>query len=280
MDYTNWTTSLSVSFGRRWTYDFAILTLSGGLNFNLLNNVYDPNLYLPVDTTIGDNCNDWGWTNSIWSSVSLDGRNVNYDPSKGWFVSQRFSWTGLMPLVEDQFFMRSDSKLELYAPLADVPVGEKWAFRLVLMGYSGFSFILPASGVTGELYAPGASNKLYIDGMFNGRGWSADSSTKGMAMWSNIIELRWPFLPGMASLDFFADAVVLKDNLVEMGSIRLQDWRFSFGLGPRICMPQFPLRFLFSFPFRFNEDGNFVWREGSEKQAGFTFVLSFNIVNK
>lgn len=280
MDYTNWTAAFSASLGRRWIYDFAILTLSGGLNFSLLNNIYDDMIYSPVDTTIGDDCNNWGWTNTIWSSVSLDGRNINYDPTKGWFVSQRVSWTGLIPVVEDQFFMRSDSKLELYAPLADVPVGEKWTFKLVLMGYSGLSFQIPASGVAGEEYAPGSSNKLYIDGMFNGRGWSAESSVKGMAMWSNTVELRWPFVPGVAALDFFADAVVLKDNLFELGNITLQDWRFSFGPGIRICMPQFPLRFLFAFPFQFDDSGNFKWRDGAENQAGFTFVLSFNLVNK
>ncbi|MCR5699752.1 MAG: outer membrane protein assembly factor BamA [Treponemataceae bacterium] len=274
MDYTNWTTSFAASLGRRWTYDFAILTTSGGISFNLLNNVYDSLSYTPVDTTISDTNNDWGWTNTIWGAVSLDGRNVNYDASKGWFVSQRLSWTGIIPLIEDQFFLRSDTKLELYAPLADVPVGEKWAFKLTLMGYSGFSFQVPVTG-----YEIGSSNKLYIDGMFNGRGWSSDSSTKGLMMWSNIVELRWPFLPGIAALDFFFDAIVLGDSDTPfVMDANLPNWKFSFGLGPRICMPQFPLRFLFTFPFYFDDTGAFNWR--TEDNAGFTFVLSFNIVNK
>ncbi|MDY6031734.1 MAG: outer membrane protein assembly factor BamA [Treponemataceae bacterium] len=274
MDYTNWTTSFAASLGRRWSYDFAILTTSGGISFNLLNNVYDSFNYTPVDTTVSDTNNDWGWTNTIWGSVSLDGRNVNYDATKGWFVSQRLSWTGFIPVIEDQFFLRSDTKVELYAPLADVPVGDKWSFKLSLMGYSGFSFQVSVPG-----YEIGASNKLYIDGMFNGRGWSADSSTKGLTMWSNIVELRWPFLPGIAAFDIFFDAVVLGDSDSPFVlDASLSNWKFSFGFGPRICMPQFPLRFLFTFPFHFDDTGAFAWR--TEDNAGFTFVLSFNIVNK
>ena len=98
-------------------------------------------------------------------------------------------------------------------------------------------------------------------------------------MWSNIVELRWPFLPGIAAFDIFFDAVVPGDSDSPFVlDASLSNWKFSFGFGPRICMPQFPLRFLFTFPFHFDDTGAFAWR--TEDNAGFTFVLSFNIVNK
>ena len=272
MDYTNWTTSVGASVGRRWTPDFAILTLAGGISFNLLNNVYDPEMYTPVDTTISEYNNDWGWTNSVWSSFSIDDRNINYDPSKGWFASQRLSWTGLIPAIEDQFYLRSDTKLEGYVPLVDWAVSEHWSLQLILAGYTGLSFQVPSANTT-----IGATNQLYIDGMFNGRGWGIESGEKGQAMWSSYVELRWPFVKGMLAADFFFDAVALKDTLQDLGNLTLNDFKFSFGPGLRIAMPQFPLRFLLANTFYF-KDGQFTWRE--DNKADWQFVLSFNIVNK
>ena len=272
MDYTNWTTSLSASLGRRWTPDFAILTLAGGISFNLLNNVYDPEMYTPVDTTISEYNNDWGWTNAIWASFSVDDRNINYDPTKGWFASQRLSWTGLIPAIEDQFYLRSDTKLEGYLPLVDWEVSEHWSLQLILAGYTGFSFQIPSANTT-----IGATNQLYIDGMFNGRGWSSASNVKGQAMWSSYVELRWPFVKGMLAADFFFDTVALKDTVQDLANLSLNDFRFSFGPGLRIAMPQFPLRFLLANTFYF-KDGQFTWRE--DNKADWQFVLSFNIINK
>lgn len=272
MDYTNWTTSVGASVGRRWTPDFAILTLAGGISFNLLNNVYDPEMYTPVDTTISEYNNDWGWTNSVWTSFSIDDRNINYDPSKGWFASQRLSWTGLIPAIEDQFYLRSDTKLEGYVPLVDWAVSEHWSLQLILAGYTGLSFQVPSANTT-----IGATNQLYIDGMFNGRGWGIESGEKGQAMWSSYVELRWPFVKGMLAADFFFDAVALKDTLQDLGNLTLNDFKFSFGPGLRIAMPQFPLRFLLANTFYF-KDGQFTWRE--DNKADWQFVLSFNIVNK
>ncbi len=272
MDYTNWTTSVGASLGRRWTPDFAILTLAGGISFNLLNNVYDPDMYTPVDTTVSEYNNDWGWTNAVWASFSVDDRNINYDPSKGWFASQRLSWTGLIPAIEDQFYLRSDTKLEGYLPLVDWEVSEHWSFQLILAGYTGLSFQVPSANTT-----IGATNQLYIDGMFNGRGWGTESSVKGQAMWSSYVELRWPLVKGMLAADFFFDAVALKDTVQDLSTLNLNDFRFSFGPGLRIAMPQFPLRFLLANTFYF-KDGQFNWRENGK--ADWQFVLSFNVINK
>ncbi|MGP1586791.1 MAG: outer membrane protein assembly factor BamA [Treponemataceae bacterium] len=273
MDYTNWTTSFSSSLGRRWTPPFAILILTGGIGFNLLNNVYDSNIFKPVDSIIRENCNNWGWTNNIFLSFSMDDRDVAFDPKKGWFFSERITWTGLIPKVEKQFFLRNDLKLEGYYPLANIPVSEKWSFILVLAGYSGFTFQVPTKDSQ-----IGSSNKLYIDGMFNGRGWNNIASIKGQVMWSNYVELRWSFLPGLFALDFFFDAVYLQDSVSNLSKMNIDDWRFSFGPGLRVCMAQFPLRFMLASAFKF-KDGQFQWNKGNGA-VPLDFVLSFNLVNK
>lgn len=269
MTYERWKWSLGLSLGHRWTPDWAILSLSGGITGSLINNEYDESLYTPVDTTISKYSNNWGWSNSVWTAFSIDDRDINYDPSSGWFVSQRLAWYGLTPL-ETEFFLRTDTKLESYFTLMNLPVSEKWNFKLVLAGYSGLSFQFPLPD-----YPIGTSSQLYIDGMFNGRGWtSIYDSYRGRALWSNILELRMPVVPHILAIDWFGDAAAVKDDANALfNDLSIEDFFFSTGPGIRFTIPQFPLRLLFANTFRV-EDGSVKWNNK------WKFVLSFNITNK
>lgn len=269
MEYERWQLSADHSLAHRWTPNWAILTLSGGLTNSVANYIYDDKLYTPVDIGISRYANNWGFTNSIWTKWSMDGRDINYDPSKGWFFSEKIAWFGLTPIETDYYF-RSDTKLEGYATLLDLPVSEKWSFKIVFAALTTLSFQAPA---------PGSSvsdiHKLYVDGMFNGRGWTEIySNVKGKAMLSQNLEIRIPLVPRMLALDGFFDAVAVKEDLGAMLSdVSLGDFYFSFGPDLRILMPQFPLRLLLANCFRI-QNGNFKWGDT------WKFVLSFNIVNK
>ena len=269
MKYEHWKTSLTSAVGRRWTPDFAILTLSGGITNSLINNIYDADLYTPVDTSVSEYANNWGLQNSIWSGFSVDSRDVNYDPSKGWFASQKLAWYGLTPW-ETEFFLRTDTKAEAYVTLFNIPVTDTWSFKTVLAAYSGLSMLFPVPGTS-----IGDSSKLYIDGMFNGRGWTdIYDSVRGKAMWSSNIELRCPVAPGIISVDGFFDAAVIKDEPSQVFTdLSLEDFYFSVGPGLRFSIPQFPLRLLFANTFR-DTDSGIKWYDN------WKFVLSFNLVNK
>lgn len=280
MDYEQLKWTSGFSLGRRWTPDFAILSFASGISFSLKNNMYDTDLWTPVDSSISDYANKWGWQNSIWSSFSIDDRDVNYDPSAGWFASQRLTWYGITPW-EDEYFLRTDTKLEKYFTLLKWQATESWLFKVVLMGYSGLSLQVPA--VNSQV---GDSSRLYIDGMFNGRGWTSIYNTnRGRALWSNILELRIPLVPGVLALDLFADAAAIKDSPYEMFTeLKKEDFFFSFGPGIRFTIPQFPLRLLFANTGKFGSsdssdnygvgDGKWHW------DKNWKFVLSFNITNK
>ena len=261
-NYNGLSASLGTGLSRRFVYDYAILSLSAGLSNSLNNNIYDENLYVPVDTGVSTYANRWGITNYIYTGVSVDNRDVSYYPTKGWFTSQNFTWYGLIPGLEKEFFLRTDTKLEGYLKLMDIPL------KLILSGYSGISVLFPtASGITD-------SHKLYIDGMFNGRGWTENYKVnKGQVLISNKLELRLPIVPGIIGVDAFFDAAAIKSSFQDLSSLSINDFYFSFGPGVRFLHPQFPLHLLFAWKFK-TTDG-----VPSFDTNPFQFVLSFNITN-
>ena len=268
MEYERWRLSAEHSLAYRWMPDWAVLSLSGGLTNAITDFVYDEDLFTPLDPTVTRYANHWGLTDSIWVKWSMDARDINYDPSKGWFFSERVAWYGILP-IEVDYFLELDTKLEGYVTLFNFPITEKWAFKMVLAGISSLSlqFPTPHSQVSDI-------NKLYLDGMFNARGWTEIyNSDKGSAMWSNNLELRVPVVPGMLAIDGFFDIAVIKNTPRELFSAGIEDFYFSFGPDIRILMPQFPLRLLFANCFRI-KDGKVDWGDTMK------FVLSFNLVNR
>ena len=274
MNYNNLSIDFAASLGRRWTPDFAILSVTGGFSSSILRNFYDASIYTPVDSLIADNQKSWGVENAIWVAFSIDDRDLNYDPSKGWFAKQQLSWTGLIPGLEKQFFLSSDTKGEIYFTLLNLPVSETWNLKFVLAGLTSLSFVEPTPNSKLS-----DSNKLYIDGMFTGRGWSSLYSThRGLALWSNTVELRMPIAPGVFSLDFFFDAAVIKDTPRNFfTNLNINDVYFSFGPGFRFSLPQFPLRMMLANTFQVRS-GKVAWQNG--KGPEWQFVLSFNITNR
>lgn len=271
MTYESYGASLSTSFARRWLPNFAIFTLAAGMSNSIMDNLYDEGIYVPIDAGVNKYANRFGLKNSIFTTVSLDNRDINYDPTKGWFASERLAWYGLLPGIEKEFYLRSDTKLESYLKLFDIPVFNGfWNFKMVLAAYTGVSLIYP---VPGSLF--GDSSKVYIDGMFNGRGWTdIYNETRGKAMLSNKVELRLPLFQGVLGIDGFFDAVAVKDDPEDLfTNLKLDDFYFSFGPGLRFLIPQFPLHLLFANKFRVI-DGDVKWEDT------WQFVLSFNITNK
>ncbi|WP_407399316.1 outer membrane protein assembly factor BamA [Treponema sp.] len=282
---------LSTSLAKRWTPNFAIITVGGGMTNSILYNDYEDSLFVPYDSSISYYNNNWEPKNSIWTSISFDGRNISYDPSTGWFASQKLSWYGLFKKGalafapdwgETEFYLRSDTKAERYFTIFDHYFADKFAVKLVLMGYSSLSLQFPAPGTNIK-----RSNQLYIDGMFNGRGWTIYNTNKGRghAMWSNTLELRYPVLPGILSFDLWGDAVAIKKEESELfTSLTKEDWYYSFGPSIRFCIQQFPLRLLFANTCKYrngefvftnqNGDGDFNWK------SNWHFVLSFNMTNR
>ncbi|MDR2510264.1 MAG: outer membrane protein assembly factor BamA [Spirochaetaceae bacterium] len=283
MEYQQWSISMGFSTGYRWRTPVGIYSMGGGLRVGFKLNDYDRQLYRPFDRALRER-ESWTPATSFSFSTSLDQRDIFYDPSRGYYISQRLGFYGLIPnAIEEEYYIRSDSKAEIFFTLWDVLVTEKWAFKGVLGLHTGFSFLLPQPGQKAPVIEQ--INMLSIDGMFVARGWQDQRTVRGRGMWENWAELRIPIVPGILALDGFFDAAevsVLPDELFssDTAGTWVDRMRFSFGGGLRFAIPQFPFRFLFAKRFKI-VDGAVKWIPGAiggdAKEGGVDFVLSFAI---
>jgi len=248
----------------------------------MLLSTFDNELYRPFDPILREDNNKWTPALSVWTSISLDQRDVYYDPSRGYYGIQRIGYYGILP-VEHEHYIRTDTKLEWFYTLFNLPITENWNFKAVFGIHSGVSFIFRQPHYDQPFIED--ANKLAVDGMFIGRGWTSEYRRKGYALWENWAEIRIPLAPGIIAWDFFFDAAGVKKTpealfkeFSEPDDAGFFFMRFSFGGGLRFTIPQFPFRFSLAKRFRV-KDGQVDWITGaiggSKPGRGFDFVVSF-----
>ena len=247
----------------------------------MVRNQYDADLYRPFDSVLRSSNNQWTPATSVWSSLALDQRDLFFDPSTGYYAIQRIGYFGLLN-IEEEHYTRSDTKAEIFFTLWDMRVTDNWYFKGVLGLHSGVSFIFAHPGKSSPIIQE--LNMLAVDGMFTGRGWDREWNNRGLALFSNWIELRIPLVPGIISWDFFFDAAGIKESPGDLfNSFFANDYstpgkdtffmRFSLGGGIRFSIPQFPIRFSLAKTFKI-VDGKVEWQDGPIG-PGLRFVLSF-----
>jgi outer membrane protein insertion porin family len=284
MGFQQWYLSLGFTTGYRWSTLAGNLSLNGGFRTGFIRNNFNENIYRPFDAAIREGNNRSSPRNSIWTSVSLDQRDIYYDPSNGYYASYRFGVYGILGKVEREHYLQHDLKLEYFVTLFDIPVTEKWNFKSVLAFHTGLSFITTQPGRSPGSRVPEMedANKLAVDGMFVGRGWASEYSYKGLALLENWVELRFPLVQNILAWDFFFDTAGVETmqgyyfgkNSEGNSNFTIENIRFSFGGGLRFTIPQFPLRFSLAKRFRVI-DGKVNWIKGSI--LGLDPVLSFTM---
>jgi len=284
MPYDQWQISFGASTGYRWLTPYGNLGLGGGLRAGMVLNKYNADLYRPFDPILRLENNSWSPSLSIWTSLSLDQRDIYYDPSSGYYGIQRLGYYGILPF-EKEHYIRTDTKLEWFHTMFNLPVADNWNFKAVFGIHTGLSFIFPQFQYD-KPYIEEA-NSLAVDGMFNGRGWMTEYRRKGYALWENWAEIRIPLAPGILAWDFFFDAAGVKrtpqdlfaDFFGDDGSLEESNtffMRFSLGGGLRFTIPQFPFRFSIAKRFLIR-DGGVDWVQGGIGGSGLDFVVSFAI---
>ena len=292
MDYQQWYISLGFSTGYRWSTPLGNLSLGGGFRTGFIRNNYDDVIYRPFDPALREGNHRWTPKNSLYGSISLDQRDLYYDPSRGYYIYERFGIYGILDKPEREHYLRNDNRAEYFITLFNIPVTEKWNFKSVLGFHTGLSLIFrqPGRDVGSHVPTIEEANKLSVDGMFIGRGWSSEYRNKGLALWESWAELRFPIVQGLLAWDFFFDAAGVETiqgyyfgtNNEGKNNFTMDNMRFSFGGGLRFTMPQFPFRFSLAKRFR-TVDGVFTWEPGSifrnpdKPGSGIDPVISFAI---
>ncbi|MDR2404623.1 MAG: outer membrane protein assembly factor BamA [Spirochaetaceae bacterium] len=278
MKYSQLSLSLGFSTGYRFSTFLGNLGLSGGIRAGIVRNSYDNSLYRPFDPALREGNNTFTPAFSVWNSISLDQRDIYYDPSKGYYGIQRLGFYGLFPF-EREHYIKTETKAEWFITLFSLPITETYSLKAVFGVHSGLSFIVREPGYSAVRIE--SANMLSVDGMFVGRGWTDKRSDRGLALWENWAELRFPIAPGLLALDMFFDAAAKKNTPADFFlNFQPEDMLYSFGGGIRFSIPQFPLRFLLAKRFKV-ENGAFQWQPGAIGQlpgrpgSGVDFVISF-----
>jgi outer membrane protein insertion porin family len=272
MIYNQWYISLGLNSGYRWSTFLGIFGISGGVRFGIIRNTYDAELYRPFDSTLREDNNKWTPKNSTWFSLSLDQRDIFYDPSRGYYLYNRMGFYGLLPL-EREHYIRNDSKAQYFLTLFNLPVTEKWSFKSVLAFHVGLSTIFQQPGRKEPIIEE--VNMLAVDGMFIGRGWSGEYRNKGYLLLDSWLELRFPLIYGILAFDLFFDSAGVDEPKGSyFDGFTIENMRFSYGGGLRFTIPQFPIRLSLVKRFRIL-DKEIDWQKGAIPGIDMDIVMSF-----
>ena len=282
MTYDMLNLSLGATTGYVFTFPFGRLGFQGSYNPQLRRVYYDSTLYRPFEKSIRENNSAWKFINQITLGTYLDGRDIYWNPTKGYYVGQSFTLAGGF-LFGDRDFIRTDSRLEGFLTLLNLPVFETWNLQFVLAGHSALSMILPNftfPSLTWQTITDD-TERLYIDGMTVGRGWS-QLYVYGGALWDNKLELRMPLAKDVVWLASFFDAAALLNAPADLSTLFADQnspfggFRFSYGIGLRFTIPQFPLRFYLARGFQI-QNGRVVPKPGELNLGGFTFSFVISL---
>jgi outer membrane protein insertion porin family len=274
MEYNEWAISLGVSTSyRNFPPPFEFLGIGGGLATSLEFLTYDAEKFRPFNQLLREERLRWVLVNRLRARVSWDQRDIFYNPTEGFLLSQSATFTGGF-LFGNRHYVRLDSRAEAFVTLLQLPVFANWDLKLVLAAHSGFSVILPQIWVPEGRHALeiDSTDLLIIDGSRIGRGWRL--ARTGRARWNNQVELRVPIAEQILWAVLFLDGTVLwtptdipgKPGKLsqEIAATSLDDFYFSYGLGIRFSIPQFPIRIYLASRFRFDDAGRIVRPERHE----------------
>lgn len=237
---------------------------------------YDETLFRPANQTTRENLNTWRFRNAWSLGAALDNRDFVFSPASGYRLDQSVTFVGGL-LGGERHFTRTDSTVEAFLTLWDVPLGD-WNWKGVLGAQSRLTMIWPNAYLSesdDRYFETSDSDLLRLDGMFNARGWPFRSG--GSAVWNNWVELRMPLSEQVIWWDTFFEAATLRTfsanaaNFAErerLVDLEQSDWLYTIGTGIRFVIPQFPIRLYLAKRFQFDENGNVEWQPGNLFSGG------------
>lgn len=275
MEYESYEFSTGFSTGYTWHTFLGRLGLGTGIRAGIEYVTYDDDIYRPYSDSVRENLNTWLYNDKWWSKVSIDSRDITYDPTNGAILSETFTLAGILPTSSSEY-IKSVSRFDFYKTLLDIPVTETYNFKSVFKFHTALSWLAPVPG--GEDIDV-ETDGFYVDGMFLARGWYPEDD--GQSLWDSTIELRFPIVANILSFDMFLDMVGLWGSDDEFKVMTIQDFKFSLGAGLRLANPQFPFSLYLVKKFNVDDDGSINWNPEPDYTEfddwGLDLVISFGI---
>ncbi len=288
MEHQSHDISSGLNTGYTWVTRLGRLGISGGLRFSWQYVVYDDSVYTPFSRTIRENLKKWQYSDSVHLRLYWDTRDLQYDPTKGFILSETLTYAGIMELG-NRNYIKSVSRLNVAQKIFDIPLKDNTkSFKAVISMNTAFNAIFDKKwrDLKSDIVD---TDGFTVDGMFIGRGWPT-SSDRYKYLWDNSLELTFPIVPNILSYDIFLDAVgAWQSNQIIHQKFGLgEQWRFSLGTGLRFANPQFPIGIYVVKRFQW-QNGRVSWwpdRDASNnrldtnyefKKSGMDLVIAFNL---
>jgi len=263
MQYDSWQFTLGVNTGYSWYTSLGRFSLGTGEKSTLQLVTYDSTIYRPANEALRDNLDTWQLGNQWWTKAAWDTRDLVYNPSNGFILSETLTFGGGF-LGGNTHFTRFDTRADAFYKFFSWPLADTYSMDLVLRLRTSFSLLTDSLGGPNAMVVQPA-DQLYIDGMLSGRGWGYQ--TGGRTTWTSGAEIRTPvpFVGQLLWIDTFLDDSLIVDyDSVKSNPFQqpVSAHRFSWGTGLRIVSPQFPLALYFAKPFVLDDSGRVTWTPG------------------
>lgn len=265
MDYDYYRLALGYTTGYTFMFDAGRLTASAGVSIGINHAAYDDSL-TPFERILSEYHEGWRWSNKATLSLVWDGRDLIENTTKGYMLSQSFTYAGGV-LGGLSNYMKTTTSASGYATLFETS-GEN-PFRGVLSLTSTLSAMLPQywnnDGASAWYAARDGATKyemIYLDGMTTGRGF--DPVYYNSLMWDNTLELSMPIVKNLLWGEVFTSATGLyKGDVSDIGSLSALNWYFSGGAGIKLKIPGFPLGLYIVKNATLKSGESFQWDDGT-----------------
>ena len=282
MTYTYYRISLGYNTGYTFMFQPGSLNVGGGIAVGLNYAQYDDNVYDPYERLIWLYHDTWQFSNRLTLSFAWDGRDLIENTSRGYYLSQSFTYAGGI-LGGLSNYIRTSSSASGYLTLFTFDLDEKKA-NVVLGVTTSLSAMLRQyskhydTGVWDWYDAKEGATRyemLYIDGMNTGRGFSVVFDQA--YLWDNQVSISWPLAQNVLSAELYASATGVSPDLNTIKATDLA-WYFSMGAGVKLKVPGFPLGLYLVKNATYIDDA-FSWEggnifKGTSADSGLSLVLA------
>jgi outer membrane protein insertion porin family len=283
MNYLYYRVSLGYNTGYTFMFRPGSLTVGGGLSIGLNYADYNHAVYDPFERLIKAYGERWQFSNRLSLSFAWDGRDRIENTSRGYYLSQSFTYAGGI-LGGLSNYIKSSTSASGYVTLFTFTLAEKDA-NVVLGATTTVSAMLPqyynnkydTQGWDWYDAKQGATRyeMLYIDGMNTGRGFSVIFDQA--YLWDNQVSVSWPLAHNVLSAEIYGSATGVSTDLQNIAPSSLA-WYYSMGAGIKLKVPGFPLGLYLVKNASFIDD-TFSWDggtifKGSSEDSGFKLVLA------